>query len=84
MERKLVQVERGNVILRVPEDDVQRYYDQGFNLLDDNGNVIKKSLPNDVGTLQKAFINHTKKIEELESEIAKLKAKKRSSKKKTD
>lgn len=73
---KLVKIERGNVVLRVPEYDVQRYLDQGFNLLDDKGNIIKQSVPNDVGTLRKAFEDHIKRIEELEKENAELKVRK--------
>ena len=73
MERKLVQIERGNVVLRVPEENVQRYIDQGYSLVDANGNVIKQSIPNDVGTLQRAFVEHTKQIEKLQAEIKSLK-----------
>lgn len=73
MERKLVEVERGNVVLEIPEDYVQRYIDRGFNLLDKNGKVIKASIPNDVGTLQKAFVEHTEEIKKLKAELAQLK-----------
>jgi hypothetical protein len=79
MEQKLVQVERGNVILRVPEYDVQRYIDQGYDLLDDSGKVIRASVPKDLGTLQLAYIQHEKKIAELEKELALEKSKKRPS-----
>ena len=73
MERKLVEVERGNVVLKIPEDTVQRYIDRGFSLLDENGNVIKTSIPNDVGTLQKAFVEQSEEIKKLKAELAKLK-----------
>ena len=49
MEQKLVQVERGNVVLRVPDYDVQRYIDQGYNLIDDKGNVYIWSSQEDLG-----------------------------------
>ena len=73
MERKLVEVERGNVVLEIPEDYVQRYIDRGFNLLDKNGKVIKASIPNDIGTLQKAFVEHIEEIKELRAKLAQLK-----------
>lgn len=71
---EIVQVERGNTVLRISKDDVQRYLDQGYNLIDSNGNVLKASVPRDLGTLQKAYVDHTNKIKELEEEIAKLKS----------
>lgn len=71
-DRKLVRVEQGNVVLRVPEDDVQRYIDQGFNLIDEMGNVVKASIPRNVGALQKAYIEHTQEIESLKGQIEKL------------
>lgn len=74
MDRKLVQVERGNVVLRVPDDDVQRYIDNGYNLIDDNGNVLQSSVPKDLGTLQRAYEEQTARVKELESEIEKLKS----------
>lgn len=82
MERKLVEVERGNVVLEVPEDVVQRYIDRGFNLIDKHGNVVKASIPNDVGSLQLAFVQHTKEIEQLKNEIAQLKERKAPTRKK--
>ncbi len=72
MERKLVQVERGNVVLQVPEFDVQRFIDQGYNLTDGHGNIIQASVPRDLGTLQKLYLEHTKKIRTLEDTIQQL------------
>lgn len=74
-DRKTVTVQRANVILDVPEEWVDRYLDEGYDVIDDKGNVIKKSIPRDLGTLQKAYMDHVRKIEELESEIKELKTK---------
>lgn len=74
-DRKTVTVQRANVILDVPEEWVDRYIDEGYDVIDNKGNVIKKSIPRDLGTLQKAYIDHIHKIEELESEIEELKTK---------
>lgn len=86
MEQKLVQVERGNVILRVPEDDVQRFVGQGYNVIDDAGNVIQATVPKDLGTLQKAYVEQVQEIKKLKAEIENLKTVKRTSgrKKKED
>lgn len=74
MEQKLVHVERGNVVLKVPEDAVQHYMDQGYSVVDNKGNVIKASIPRDLGTLQKAFVEKSAEIEQLKAEIEQLKA----------
>lgn len=75
-DRKVITVQRANTVLQVPEEWVDRYIDQGYNVIDNKGNVIKKSIPRDLGTLQKAYVEHTAKIEELEAEIEELKVKK--------
>ena len=82
MEQELVKVERANVVLRVPKDAVSRYMDQGFNVVDNDGNVIQASVPRDLGTLQLAYVQHTEKIKQLEAEIESLKASKRTSNRK--
>lgn len=68
-------VERGNVVLKVEDFEVQHYLTLGYSLTDDKGNVIKEAMPSNVGVLQEAYIKHTKKIAELEATIAELTAK---------
>lgn len=67
-----VRIQRGNVVLRVEENEVQRYLNLGYDLTSPTGNVIKAAIPNDLGTLQQAYIDHTTRISELEAEIARL------------
>lgn len=68
----MVRIERGNVVLKVQEHEVQRYLTLGYNVTDDNGNVLKEALPNDLGTLQRYYVENKKRIEELEAIVAKL------------
>ena len=68
----MVRIERGNVVLKVQEHEVQRYLNMGYNVTDDNGNILKEAIPNDVGTLQKHYLESKKRIEELEAIVAKL------------
>jgi len=75
-DRKTVTVQRANVILRVPEEWADRYIEQGYNVIDSYGNVIQESIPKDLGTLQKAYIEHTQKIKELEEVVQQLTVKK--------
>ena len=70
----MVRIERGNVVLKVQEYEVQRYLNMGYNVTDDAGNVLKEAIPNDLGTLQRHYLEHKKKIEELETIVAKLTA----------
>ena len=70
----MVRIERGNVVLKVQEHEVQRYLKMGYNVTDDTGKVLKEAIPNDLGTLQKHYIDNKKRIEELEAEVARLTA----------
>lgn len=70
----MVRIERGNVVLKVQEHEVQRYLKLGYNVTDDDGKILQEAIPNDVGTLQKHYVESKKRIEELESIVAKLTA----------
>ena len=68
-----VRVERGNVVLKVEEYEVQRYLSMGYNVTDNAGNVIKAAVPTNLGQLQLFYVQAPKKIEALEAELAELK-----------
>ena len=70
----MARVERGNVVLHKDDEDVQHYIKLGYKQTDEMGNVIQDTIPSDVGTLKKAYIDKDKKIAELEATIAKLTA----------
>lgn len=74
MREKTVKVQRANVILQISEDSVNRYLDQGYNVIDASGKVIKESVPNDIGALRKAYVEYKKKIDELQKIIEELTA----------
>lgn len=67
-------VERANVVLQVTENEVEKYLNKGFNLVDEAGHILKECMPNDIGTLRKAYSDHIAQIKALESENASLKA----------
>lgn len=73
----MARIRRINVTLNVPDDEVDYYINLGYDLIDNTGKVIRKAMPRDVATLQKYYKEHTKKIEELEAEIEKLKSEKK-------
>lgn len=66
--------ERGNVVLDIKDSEVDRYFDLGYDIKDDDGTLIKKAIPRDIGVLQKAYTEHIATIKELEKENAELKA----------
>lgn len=79
-------VRRANVILRVDDSLSSQYVEQGYDVIDEAGNVIEKSVPRNVGELQKAYREHEIEIASLKAEIKKLKSskKKAESKKETE
>lgn len=49
-------VESKNVIMTVKDNEVDRYLDMGYNLIDEKGNIIKESVPRDLGKLQRLLL----------------------------
>ena len=70
----MARVERGNVVLHIDDNDIQHYLNLGYNLTDESGNVLQRSIPTNLGELQSAFIANTARIAELEDTVAKLTA----------
>lgn len=67
-----IKIQRGNVILDIQDYEVDRYLKMGYNVIAENGEVIKSSIPTDLATLQKFYVEHTKRIDELEKRVAEL------------
>lgn len=67
-------VTRGNVVLHVKDDEIQHYLQLGYNVTTPMGKVIQASVPSDIATLQRHFVDSNAKISMLEAEIAKLTA----------
>lgn len=67
-------VRRGGSYLTIPANAVERYLAKGYDVVDENDNVIKSSVPNDINTLKIAYEQHIAKIKELEAQVKELKA----------
>lgn len=67
-------VQRNNVVLTVREDEVQHYIRLGYNLTTPTGQIIQAAVPTDLASLQKAYVEQTAKVEELENTIVRLTA----------
>lgn len=83
MDEKVL-VQRANVVLQISPQQVDYYLNQGYNVIDEKGNVIQASVPRNLGELQKAYIDHVAEIESLKEEIRKLKEPKKTARKKTE
>ena len=69
-----IMVQRANVILEISEQEQDKYLAQGYDILDDSGNVVKKSIPTDIGRLRVAYHEALEEIEKLKAEVEKLTA----------
>ena len=65
---------RGNKILKIGEDHIDRYLSQGYTITDANGKVFKKGVPHDANLLTAEVKKQTEEIESLKAENARLTA----------
>ena len=78
----MITVRRGNVRLKVHEQDKQYYKDHGYDILDETGKVVEKALPKDAGRLTKMYLEaraeadkYKQQKKKKKKEIKKLKKK---------
>lgn len=69
-----VTVRRSNEVLKVEEYLVQSYVDNGYDVLDDMGNIVKKAIPSGTVQLKAEVIRLTAKVAELEKKLAEKEA----------
>ena len=67
---KIIKVRHGNVVLRVPNYQMQEYLAKGYDVIDEDGKIIKHTTPSDINELKKAYVEHINKIEELETKLS--------------
>lgn len=69
----MITVKRANVLLTVPDYQQDEYLQKGFDVVDDEDNVlIAATMSTDLGTLQRKLAEAQDKIKELEEEIVRL------------
>ena len=64
---------RGNKVLKITEDGVERYLGQGYTITDVNGNIVKRGTPTDSTQLAVAYAKQEETIKALQAENAVLK-----------
>lgn len=79
----MARVERGNVVLHVDDKDIDYYVNMGYNVTDEAGNILKQAIPNSIGVLQTYYLEHLRRIAELEDTVARLTAELQTKKRKT-
>lgn len=67
-----VTVRRGNVVLDVSRETLEKYLSDGYDQVDHRGAVIKEGAPNDPAALKSAYDKQKSQIEELEAQIEAL------------
>lgn len=68
------QVRKGNKILKVSDDAVERYLKMGYSVLNGSGEVVTKAVPVDVNQLKLEYAGMSKEIDSLKGQIEQLKA----------
>ena len=67
-------VRKGNKILTVADDAVERYINQGYSVIDETGAIVTKAIPVGNNQLKAEYIRMSETIESLKAEIKELKA----------
>lgn len=70
-----VKVRRNNEILRIEDYLVQSFVDNGYDVIDEQGNVLIKAIPTDPVQLKAEYLRLTKEVEELKAQLAKAQEK---------
>lgn len=73
MSEQTVTVRRGGSYLTIDANAIERYLAKGYDVVDNNGNVVTECVPSDIVTLQKAFIDKSTEIKRLSDENKALK-----------
>lgn len=68
----MTMVQRANVVLEVPDNEIEKYLNQGYNVLNPDGTVAQSAVPRDITTLQRAFVDNSNTIKALKAEIENL------------
>lgn len=70
----MVTVKRANVILNIEDDEVDKYCEKGYSVLDQYGNVVKAGAPKEIGALHKLLQDKDIEITALKKELERVKA----------
>ena len=69
---KTVFVRRANVLLEVSQESLEKYLNDGYDLVDKSGKLIREGAPNDEFALKRAYDRQKSEIEKLKAEVENL------------
>lgn len=65
-----VKVRRGNVILRISEEQIPEYMNKGYDVLNKDGSILQKSIPNNLPYLQEEYVKLLDENKTLKEELS--------------
>lgn len=69
---KTIYIRRGNVLLETNEDTLEKYLADGYDQVDEKGQVIKAGVPNDTTALRKKYEEQKEEIRFLKEKVETL------------
>lgn len=70
-----VQAQKGNKILRISEDAIEKYLGMGYNIVGSDGAVLQKAVPSDNNQLKLEYTQLTEEIKSLKATLQSLEMK---------
>lgn len=70
-----IQAQKGNKILRISEDSIEKYLGMGYNIVGSDGAVLKKAVPSDNNQLKLEYSQLTNEVASLKATVESLEAK---------
>lgn len=77
----MAKVQRANRLLTVPDEMVEKYLADGYNLVGEDGGVLRRGVTKNAADLVKELESAKKRIAELEAEVTTLEAELKAAKK---
>lgn len=77
----MAKVQRANRLLTVPDETVEKYLSDGYNLVGEDGGILRRGVTKNAADLLKELEAAKKRIAELEAKVAELEAEPKAPKK---
>lgn len=61
--------QKGNRVCQINDNDIQKYFDDGFTIMNLDGTVLKEAVPNDIPTLKAKLSSALHEVDVLKENI---------------